>query len=93
MKKRPLQKAAAIRYRHRQDNAPHLLAKGEGRVAEKIIEIARANGIPIEEDSDMLEVISMLDLYQEIPQELYTAVAELLAFVYMISKKATPETL
>ncbi len=80
-------KAAALKYRHRQDPAPKLVAKGEGRAAEQIIEIARAHGIPIQEDEELVEFLSMMDLYQEIPPELYRAVAEILVFVYALSMK------
>ena len=86
MKKNP-EKAAALKYRHGKDNAPKLIAKGRGKVAEKIIEIARTHGIPIQEDKELVEFLSMLDLYQEIPPELYRAVAEILAFVYSLNKK------
>ncbi len=81
-------RAAALRYRHGNDRAPKLVAKGQGRVAEKIVEIAREHGIPIEEDLAMVEVLSTLDLYQEIPPELYRAVAEILAFVYRMNRTA-----
>jgi flagellar biosynthesis protein len=86
----PPQKAAAIKYVHGKDDAPKLVAKGRGKVAEKIIEIAREHNIPVEEDKDLVEFLSMLDLYQEIPEELYKAVAEILAFVYSLSRKAGP---
>ena len=86
MKKNP-EKAAALKYEHGKDSAPKLVAKGRGKVAEKIIEIAKANGIPIQEDKELVEFLSMLDLYQEIPPELYRAVAEILAFVYSLKKK------
>ncbi|MBC8414186.1 EscU/YscU/HrcU family type III secretion system export apparatus switch protein [bacterium] len=87
--KKHTEKAAAIKYEHGKDSTPRLIAKGRGKVAEKIIEIARANDIPIEEDRELVEFLSMLDLYQEIPPELYMAVAEILAFVYSLNKKAT----
>ena len=86
MKKKP-EKAAALKYRHRKDNAPKIVAKGRGKIAEKIIEIAKIHDIPIQEDRDLVEFLSMLDLYQEIPPELYKAVAEILAFVYALSMK------
>lgn len=85
------EKAAALKYIHGKDNAPKLVAKGQGHVAARIIEIAKANGIPLREDKDLVEFLSMLDLYQEIPAELYKAVAEILAFVYALKKK--PESL
>ncbi len=86
--KKPQEKAAALKYEHGNDHAPKLVAKGRGRTAEKIIKIARENGIPIEEGRELVEFLSMLDLYQEIPPALYRAVAEILAFVYSIHKKA-----
>lgn len=85
--KKKKDKAAAIKYRHRIDSAPTLIAKGSGRAAEKIIEIARAHNIPIQEDRDLVEFLSMLDLHQEIPPDLYKALAEILAFVYFLSGK------
>jgi flagellar biosynthesis protein len=82
------EKAAALKYRHGKDSAPTLVAKGKGKIAEKIIAIAKENGIAIKEDKELVEFLSMLDLYQEIPPELYRAVAEILAFVYAMNKKA-----
>ena len=86
--KKPTEKVAALKYEHGKDFAPRLVAKGRGEVAKKIIEIARAHDIPIEEDHELVEFLSMLDLYQEIPPEMYLAVAEILAFVYSLNKKA-----
>jgi flagellar biosynthesis protein len=86
--KKKSKKAAALKYRHGIDPAPKLVAKGRGKTAEKIIEIARKNNVSIHEDRDMVEFLSTLDLYQEIPPDLYRAVAEILAFVYKLSKKA-----
>lgn len=82
-------KAAALRYRKGEDSAPKLVAKGHGEIAEKIIALAKEHGIPLREDKPLLEVLSSLDLYQEIPPELYKAVAEILAFIYSINKKAS----
>lgn len=81
-------KAAALRYNNVKDSAPKLIAKGSGEVARKIIEIAKEHGIHIEEDQALVEVLSTLDLYQEIPPDLYKAVAEILAFIYMLNIKA-----
>jgi flagellar biosynthesis protein len=78
-------KAAALKYRKGSDSAPQLVAKGRGLVAEKILALAREHGIPIREDRNMLEILSTLSLYEEIPPELYKAVAEILAFVYKMS--------
>ena len=80
-------KAVALRYKTGDDNAPRVTAKGTGLIAEKIIEMARKHGIPIKDDPDLIEVLSRLDLNQEIPPELYVVVAELLAFVYRLNGK------
>jgi flagellar biosynthesis protein len=78
-------KAAALKYRKGSDSAPQLVAKGRGLVAEKILALAREHGIPVREDRNMVEILSTLSLYEEIPPELYKAVAEILAFVYKMS--------
>lgn len=75
-------KAVALRYDKNAGAAPKVTAKGAGSVAERIIALAREHGIPIREDSDLAEVLSFLKLNQEIPPETYTAVAEILAFIY-----------
>ncbi|MFN3396639.1 MAG: EscU/YscU/HrcU family type III secretion system export apparatus switch protein [Thermodesulfovibrionales bacterium] len=84
--KRERKKAAALRYDAEKDSAPKVVAKGSGRIAERIIEIARQHNIPIKDDPGLVEVLSSLDLYQEIPPELYRAVAEILVFVYKMTE-------
>ena len=74
--------AAAIRYDSAKDDAPRLTAKGKGHVAERIIELARQNNIPVRSDKALVQILSKLDLDQQIPPDLYRAVAEILAFVY-----------
>jgi flagellar biosynthesis protein len=81
------EKAAALRYKKSSDAAPTVVAKGKGLVAKKIISLARKNGVPIHEDRNLVEVLSAIDLYEEIPTELYKAVAEILAFIYRTSGK------
>ena len=80
--KTKIKKAVALKYDRLQDDAPRIAAKGQGLVAEKIIELAREHGIPIQDDPDLVEVLASLEIDQEIPSEIYVAVAELLAFVY-----------
>lgn len=75
----------ALQYQPKLDNAPKVIAKGKGQVAEKIIEIAREHNIYIQNDPDLIEVLSQLDLNQEIPSDLYIVIAELLAFVYSLN--------
>jgi flagellar biosynthesis protein len=78
-------KAAALKYRQGLQAAPAIVAKGKGVMAEKIIALAKEHGVPIREDRNLVEAVSTLDLYEEIPPELYKAVAELLIFIYKLS--------
>src|SRR5262249_40189539 len=77
--------AVALRYDPKQDRAPKVVAKGRGSLAERILEVARAHNIPVREDKDLVQILSLLDLDREIPPELYRVVAEILAFVYGVS--------
>jgi flagellar biosynthesis protein len=74
-------KAAALSYNQYSDNAPKLVAKGQGVIAEKIIELAKQHNIPIVEDPLLVDSLMKLDLYEEIPPHLYEAVAKILAFI------------
>jgi flagellar biosynthesis protein len=80
-------KAAALQYEPDKKMAPTIIAKGQGVLADRIIAVAREHGVPIREDRDLIEVISTLDLHEEIPPELYKAVAEVLVFIYRMSGK------
>lgn len=66
------------------NNAPRVVASGKGDIAEQIIALAREHGIPLEEDGELLDLLSQLELGDEIPQPLYQAVAEIIAFAYML---------
>jgi len=79
-------KAAALRYEAGKDQAPRVTAAGTGLIAERIIELARSQRIPIKEDPDLVEALVRLDWYEYIPPELYRAVAEILAFVYRLNQ-------
>ena len=78
--------AVSLKYRPESDNAPRITAKGKGKIAEKIIKIAKEHNIYIHEDPDMIEVLSQFDINDEIPPDLYFVAAELLAFVYSLNK-------
>ncbi|MDX9786428.1 MAG: EscU/YscU/HrcU family type III secretion system export apparatus switch protein [Desulfobacterales bacterium] len=90
MKKKQPKKAVALQYRHGQDSAPKVTAKGSGYVAERIIDAARAHGIPVKADPDLVAVLSKLDIEAHIPPGVYVVVAELLAFVYSLNRKKEP---
>jgi flagellar biosynthesis protein len=83
----PQQKVVALRYQSKEDRAPKIAAKGRGYLAGRILEVARAHDIPIREDKNLVEILSHLDLAQEIPPEVYKAVAEILAFVYRLTQR------
>jgi len=78
--------AVALKYDTATDNAPRVIAKGRGLVAEKIMALARAQGIPMREDPDLVQMLTQIDLDQEIPPSLYKIIAELLAFVYRLNQ-------
>jgi flagellar biosynthesis protein len=82
MPKKKVKKAVALKYDKQKDDAPRVVAKGQGQVAENIIELAKKHDIPIKDDPDLIEVLSSLEINESIPSEIYVAVAELLAFVY-----------
>ncbi|MBI4914154.1 MAG: EscU/YscU/HrcU family type III secretion system export apparatus switch protein [Acidobacteria bacterium] len=78
-------RAAVLRYREEppfKDFAPRLVAKGEGLLAERILEEARKHGIPIEHDPDLVAALAPLEVNQLIPQELFQAVSIILATLY-----------
>ncbi len=79
-------RAIAVKYQVGKDKAPKIVATGRASVAEKILELAEENRIPFYEDETLTELLSKLDLNTEIPGELYTLVAEVLAFVYQLDK-------
>jgi flagellar biosynthesis protein len=75
----------AVALHYDRNGAPRVVAKGKGSLGEKIIEVARANNIPIEENELLAGALSNVQLGEEIPPELYKAVAEVLIFVLRLS--------
>lgn len=82
-------KAVALFYDGQQ--APNITAKGEGLVAEDIIALAKAHGIPLCENAPLVELLSHFELGDNIPEDLYLAVAHIIAFAYQLMDK-TPST-
>lgn len=85
-KQAPLTGAVALQYDGA--GAPRVSAKGQGVVAEKILELGRRHDIPLYEDPDLLALLARVELGEEIPYALYVAVAEVIAFAYLVSGKA-----
>ncbi len=78
--------AIAIRYESNY-NAPKVLAKGKGKTAEKIIEEGQNSGIKIHNDEKLASDLINIDIGKEIPEELYNAVASVLAFIYKLDSE------
>lgn len=80
-----LKKAAAIKYDQAKNMAPRVVARGKGRIAEQIVQVARENDVPLYEDQNLANVLEAMELETEIPPELYRAVAEVLVFIYRLN--------
>jgi flagellar biosynthesis protein len=80
-------KAVALRYERYKDSAPKVVAKGKGIIAERIIEVAKQHGVYLKEDPTLVEVLSGLELYEEIPEELYKVIAEIFVLIYQAKQK------
>lgn len=80
-----LQKAVALYYDGK--NAPHVSAKGTGEVAEQIIAIAQEHGVPLCDNSALVDLLVTLELGDEVPEALYIAVAYIIAFAYQLEGK------
>ena len=79
----PRERAIAAALAESKDGkAPRVIASGRGSIAEQILALAFANGIKVREDADLAELLSAVELDSEIPLEAFTAVAEILSYVY-----------
>jgi len=84
----PTHLAIALRYRPEETSAPRVIAKGAGYVAQRIREVARSGGIPIMEDKPLAQLLyRQVEIGQAIPESLYRAVAEILAYVFRLRQE------
>lgn len=81
----------AIALRYSGAGAPKVTASGQGHVAARIVELAEASGVPLRRDPALVQALSTLELGREIPEELYLAVAEVLAWAYRLDGEAQGE--
>jgi flagellar biosynthesis protein len=81
-------RATALRYEHGA-HAPQVTATGVGLVADRIVAAARQAGVPVRHDPALAEALAALDLGDDVPQALWTAVAETLAWAYLLDAKAS----
>ncbi|WP_373020368.1 EscU/YscU/HrcU family type III secretion system export apparatus switch protein [Thiomicrorhabdus sp.] len=80
----------AVSLQYEGEGAPIVTAKGSGHVAEQIIETAKQHNIPIQQDHQLVELLSQVELNHEIPSVLYEAVAQVLVFAYQLNGKTLP---
>lgn len=83
--KDPRRTVVALRYAPESSTAPRVTAKGRGDIGEAILAAARAHGVPVREDRDLVELLAACDLLDEIPAELYQAVAHILTYLHALN--------
>jgi flagellar biosynthesis protein len=81
----PPKRRLAVALHYEAPGTPHVVAKGEGPIGEKIIETARKHGVPIEENAGLAGALAEVEVGEEIPVELYKAVAQVLTFLMRMS--------
>jgi flagellar biosynthesis protein len=81
--------AVALKYEHGKDSAPRVTAKGQGAVADAIVGKAREHGVAVESNAFLAAALAQVELDQQIPPELYRAVAEVIGFVMRLSGGTT----
>jgi len=77
----------AVALKYDGQHAPTITAKGHGHLAQEIIDLAIANDIPLDNNPELVKILSSIPLGEEIPETLYIAVAEVIAFAYILSDK------
>jgi len=78
--------AVALRYNKQQDQAPTIVAKGRGLIADQIVMAARQNSVPVYQNKILAGMLMAVELDRAIPEEMYQAVAEVLAYVYRLDQ-------
>lgn len=77
----------AVALHYDEVSAPRVTAKGSGDIAQQILEIARRHNVPLQENAELVRVLSKIELGEQIPQALYLAIAEVIAFAYLLKGK------
>lgn len=91
-KKNPIKQAIALEYNPNEDEAPRVIASGKGALADRIIDKAKENKVPVHKDERLADTLSRLEIGQVIPPELYEVVAEILVFVNAMDKIKAKES-
>lgn len=77
--------AIGLRYERDGDSAPRVVAKGRGELAERLLAIAEEHGVPVRRDPDLLQFLTASQVGDEVPEEVYGAVAGLIAFLWRLN--------
>jgi flagellar biosynthesis protein len=88
MSERPSHTQIAVALRWDGQGAPKVTAKGRGDTAEKILQLANEHGITLQHEKELVELLVLVELNHEIPQSMYVAIAEIIAFAYSLSGKS-----
>ena len=88
MKKFTNTKAAALKYKAYEDNAPKVIAKGKGEVAKKIIEKAKEFDVPLFQNEELANMLLNIEVGEEVPPKIYEAVVEVFIWLYKLEEKA-----
>ncbi|MBW8350479.1 EscU/YscU/HrcU family type III secretion system export apparatus switch protein [Bacillus sp. IITD106] len=82
----PIKEAVALHYQSDLHEAPKVVAKGKGVVADNILAKGEEHNIPVQQDATLVELLGQLNINETIPEDLYNAVAEVFAFIYKLDK-------
>lgn len=82
------QSAVALEYDQKTDMVPKVIASGKGVIAKQILEIAKSNNIPIHQNADLVQVLSLLEINSFIPLEVYDVVAKILLHINKLNSRA-----
>ena len=83
--------AVGVRYREESSGAPRVVAKGRGERAAAILAAAQDAGVPVRRDRDLVQLLAAVDLGDEIPREAYSAVAQVIAFLWSLNEDIRAE--
>lgn len=78
--------AVGLRYDPELEGAPRVVARGHGDIAMRILEIAEEHGVLVRHDPDLLQLLAGARLGDEVPEELYAVVAEVIAFLWRVNE-------
>lgn len=83
-----MQLAIALQHELGENDAPRVVSKGQGLAAQRILELAQENEVPIHRDEALTQLLSEVEVEDTIPPDLYEAVAQVLAFIYRADHRA-----